>query len=78
MINILSKIFKNKDKKNHYEKDFEDLRKKTNIEKIFHIISNFSKISEIRYVGGSIRKIINNEKVDDIDLATNIIPEKIY
>jgi len=77
MINILSKIFKNKDKKNHYEKDFEDLRKKTNIEKIFHIISNFSEISEIRYVGGSIRKIINNEKVDDIDLATNIIPEKI-
>ena len=60
-----------------YEKDFEDLRKKTNIEKIFDIISNFSEISEIRYVGGSIRKIINNEKVDDIDLATNIIPEKV-
>ena len=77
MINILSKIFKNKDKKNLYEKDFEDLRKKTNIDKIFDIISNFSEISEIRYVGGSIRKIINNEKVDDIDLATNIIPEKV-
>ena len=77
MINILSKIFKNKDKKNHYAKDFEDLRKKTNIEKIFDIISNFSEISEIRYVGGSIRKIINNEKVNDIDLATNIIPKKI-
>ena len=77
MINILSKIFKNKDKKNLYEKDFEDLRKKTNIEKIFDIISNFSEISEVRYVGGSIRKIINNEKVDDIDLATNIIPEKV-
>jgi len=77
MISILSKIFKNKDKKNLYEKDFEDLRKKTNIKKIFDIISNFSEISEIRYVGGCIRKIINNEKVDDIDLATNIIPEKI-
>ena len=77
MINIISKIFKNKDKKNYYEKDFEDLRKQTNIEKIFDVISNFSEISEIRYVGGSIRKIINNEKVDDIDLATNIIPEKI-
>ena len=77
MINILSKIFKNKDKKNLYEKDFEDLKKKTNIEKIFDIISNFSEISEIRYVGGSIRRIINNEKVDDIDLATNIIPEKV-
>ena len=77
MISILSKIFKNKDKKNLYEKDFEDLIKKTNIKKIFDIISNFSEISEIRYVGGSIRKIINNEKVDDIDLATNIIPEKV-
>ena len=77
MIDILSKIFTNKDNKNHYEKDFEDLRKKTNIEKIFDIISNFSEVSEIRYVGGCIRKIINDEKVDDIDLATNIVPEKI-
>ncbi len=77
MINILSKIFKNKGNKNYYSKDFEYLNKKTNIEKIFHIISNFSETSEIRYVGGSIRKIINNEKVQDIDLATNIIPEKI-
>ena len=77
MINILSKIFKNKDNKNYYSKDFEYLKKKTNIEIIFDIISNFSETSEIRYVGGSIRKIINNEEVDDIDLATNIIPETI-
>tara|TARA_B100000579_G_scaffold115042_1_gene92172 strand:- start:141 stop:1415 length:1275 start_codon:yes stop_codon:yes gene_type:complete len=75
MINILSKIFKSKDSKNNYLIDFENLNKKTNIEKIFNLISNFSETSEIRYVGGSIRKIINKEKVDDIDLATNITPK---
>ena len=75
MINILSKIFKNKDSKNYYFIDFENLNKKTNIEKIFNLISNFSETSEIRYVGGSIRKIINKENVEDIDLATNITPQ---
>ena len=77
MINIFSKLFKNKRSKNYYFLDFENLNKKTNIEKIFHSISNFSETSEIRYVGGSIRKIINKEKVDDIDLATNVTPTKV-
>ena len=75
MINILSKIFNNKDSKNFYFSDFENLNKTTNIEKIFNLFSNFSETSEIRYVGGSIRKIINKEKVDDIDLATNLAPK---
>ena len=77
MINLLSKIFKNKDNKNYYFEDFKNLNKKTNIEKIFYLISNFSETSEIRYVGGSIRKIINRETVDDIDLATNIKPLEV-
>ena len=77
MTNIFSKIFKNKDNKNYYFVDFENVNKKTNIEKIFHLISNFSETSEIRYVGGSIRKIINKEKVDDIDLATNLAPKTV-
>ena len=77
MINIISKIFRGENSKNNYSKKFENLNKETNIEKIFNLISNFSDKSEIRYVGGSIRKIINNEKVDDIDLATNLTPKKI-
>ena len=77
MINLLSKIFKNKNSKNSYFEDFKNLNKKTNIEKIFHLISNFSETSEIRYVGGSIRKIINREVVDDIDLATTINPLEV-
>ena len=77
MINIFNKLFKNKGSKNYYFLDFENLNKKTNIEKIFNSFSNFSETSEIRYVGGIIRKIINKEKVDDIDLATNITPKKV-
>ena len=77
MINLFSKIFKSKDSKNYFSKDFENINKNTNIEKIFRLISNFSEKSEIRYVGGSIRKIINKEKVDDIDLATNLTPAKV-
>jgi len=77
MINILSKIFKNKDNQNYYSLDFENLNKKTKIEKIFNLISNYSSNSEIRYVGGSIRKIINRENVDDIDLATNVTPKNV-
>ena len=53
------------------------LIKKQILKKFLILISNFSEKSEIRYVGGSIRKIINNEKVDDIDLATNINPKKV-
>ena len=31
----------------------------------------------IRYVGGCVRKVINKEVVDDIDLATNLKPNEI-
>ena len=76
MINLLSKIFKNKDN-NYYFEDFNNYKKNSSIEKIFDLISNIPENSEIRYVGGFVRKIINKEKVDDVDLATNVIPEKI-
>ena len=36
---------------------------------IFEAINSYNSESEIRYVGGCLRKIINKEKVDDIDLA---------
>ena len=77
MKNLLSNIFFKNDSKSFYYKHFEDINKKTKIEKIFNSISNFSEKSEIRYVGGSIRKIINNQKIDDIDLATNLTPQKV-
>ena len=29
------------------------------------------------FVGGCVRKYLQNEKIDDIDLATNLTPEQI-
>ena len=58
-------------------KKFLILKKETSIEKIFKAIENYSEEAEVRYVGGCIRKILNNEKVEDIDLATNIEPIKV-
>ena len=52
------------------------MKKVTNV-KIFDAINNYSSSAEIRYVGGCVRRILNNEKVDDIDLTTNLDPIEI-
>ena len=54
-----------------------NIKKETEVEKIFKAISSFSPNSEIRYVGGCVRNIINKEKVDDIDLAVNLNPANV-
>ena len=53
------------------------IKNDSRIEKIFSVISEYSKKSEARYVGGCIRKILNFEKVDDIDIATNLKPNEV-
>ena len=40
-------------------------------------IRDSNETSEIRYVGGCVRKILNDEKTDDIDLATNLTPDQV-
>ena len=77
MLNILNKFFSSTKNLNTINHRFIKLRKERNVEKIFDAIESYSNKAEIRYVGGCVRKIINNEKVDDIDLATNIDPIKV-
>ena len=77
MKKILKKIFQHSKNFNYIELSFQDLKKRTYIEKIFEAIESYSDNGEIRYVGGCVRKIINNENVDDIDLATNLTPTEI-
>ncbi len=77
MKNILDKIFKRINNFDHISKEIKNLSKKPHINKIFKLINNFSNDSEIRYVGGCIRKIIKKEIVDDIDLATNLSPLEV-
>ena len=73
---ILNKILRSNNL-NYINKAFKNLRKKTEVEKIFDAINTFSKNSEIRYVGGCVRKIINKEEIDDIDLAVNLSPIEV-
>ena len=77
MLNILNKFFSSTKNLNVINQKFLKLRKETSVEKIFSAIESFSEEAEIRYVGGCVRKIIKDEKVDDIDLATNIEPSKV-
>ena len=77
MNNLIDKIFFRSKNLNYINLSFENLKKETEVKKIFSAIHSFSKNSEIRYVGGCVRKIINKEKVDDIDLAVNLNPKNV-
>ena len=74
MNSLLNKIFFRYQNLNYINLGFRSIKKETEVEKIFDAISSFSPNSEIRYVGGCVRKIINREKIDDIDLAVNLKP----
>ena len=77
MRTFFDKIFFRSNNLDNLNQSFKDLREKTPSKKIFEAINSYSLESEIRYVGGCIRKIINEEKVDDIDLATNLKPNQV-
>jgi len=77
MKNILTKIFSLKKKLSSKEISFLEITKTTKVSELFNAISNYNDPSEIRYVGGCVRRILNNEKFDDIDLATNLKPEEV-
>ena len=77
MKNILTKIFSPKNELSSKEISFLEITKTTKVSELFNVISNYNDQGEIRYVGGCVRKILNNEKFDDIDLATNLKPEEV-
>ena len=77
MRSFLDKFFFRSNNLDTIGKNIKYLTKNTPVVKIFDAINSHSSESEIRYVGGCIRKIINGEKVDDIDLASNLEPKEI-
>jgi tRNA nucleotidyltransferase/poly(A) polymerase len=44
---------------------------------IFSNLNNHTTESNVRFVGGCVRKAINGENIDDIDLATSLQPEEV-
>ena len=77
MMKFLDKFLRRTNNLDYVAKGFKDLLKLTPAQKIFDSINKFSSNSEIRYVGGCVRKIIQKENVDDIDLATNLNPQQV-
>ena len=77
MKSILDKIFFRSNNLDYIRESIQNLTTKTTVYKVFDAINSYNSESEIRYVGGCLRKIINKEKVDDIDLATNLEPRQV-
>ena len=77
MDKFLDKIFFRSRNLDYISQNLKDITNQTPANKIFEAINNYSESSEVRYVGGCIRKVINKEIVDDIDLATNLKPNEI-
>ena len=77
MDKFLDKIFFRSRNLDYISQNLKDITNQTPANKIFEAINNYSESSEVRYVGGCIRKVIKNEVVDDIDLATNLKPNEI-
>ena len=78
MNNLVDKLFFRSKNLNYLNLGIQNIKKETSVEEIFSAINSFSSNSEIRFVGGCVRKIINKEKVDDIDLAVNLDPSDVW
>jgi len=77
MENFLNKFLFRSRNLNYISQNLINLTKETPTNKIFQALNTYSDTSEVRYVGGCIRKVIKKEIVDDIDLATNLKPNEV-
>ena len=74
MTSVLNKILSFSKNLNQKKSFFIDLKYDKSTLTLFSAIEDYSQTSEIRYVGGCIRKILNKETIDDIDFAVNLKP----
>ena len=77
MKSFIDKFLSRSNNLDFISKNIKQLTHNTPVKKIFSAIDAHSHESKIMYVGGCVRKILNNEKVDDIDLATNLNPKQV-
>ena len=77
MINFFDRIFSRTQNLDNISSKLRALTNQKSTNKIFKAINGYSENSEVRYVGGCIRRVIKNETIDDIDLATNLNPNQV-
>ena len=62
MNNLVDKLFFRSKNLNYLNLGIQNIKKETSVEEIFSAINSFSSNSEIRFVGGCVRKIIKKYK----------------
>ena len=77
MNKFINKLFKSKTVKFKDKANFKEFVLDKEIQKIFEAFNSYSNEVELRFVGGCVRKLIIDEKVDDIDLSINLKPEDV-
>ena len=77
MNNLIDKLFFRANNLDQVSQKLLQITKEKSVKKIFNAINSYSEDSEIRYVGGCVRKVIKKEIIDDIDLATNLNPKEV-
>ncbi len=73
VLNIDSFLFK----KFGSEKSTKFLENMREANLIFSSLNEIGKETQVRYVGGCVRKSLRGEEIDDIDLATSITPDQV-
>ena len=58
-------------------KNLKDLINLVATKSIFSILDNQNKSNKLKFVGGCVRKLLNKEMVNDIDIATSLTPSEL-
>ena len=58
-------------------KNLQDLKNLVETKSIFSILDNQDKSNKLKFVGGCVRKLLNKEVVNDIDIATSLTPSEL-
>ena len=80
MLNKIKTVIFNNENKNVpllSVKNLNDLKYFNAAKKIFSCIENQNNYYKLMFVGGCVRKLIKEQEIDDIDIATNVHPKEI-
>jgi len=58
-------------------KNLQDLINLVATKSIFSILDNQDKSNKLKFVGGCVRKLLNKEMINDIDIATSLTPDEL-
>ena len=79
MIDKLESFFSVKEESNSLKKikNLQDLKNIVETKSIFSVLENQDKGNKLKFVGGCVRKLLNKEMINDIDIATNLTPNEL-